>query len=105
MKIITSQSFRDDEIVERKKQELIESGTKEVILPVVNIYMDDLYILVDGHHTFTAARELGLKISFEEVEDETTYYQDVEDRNTDAILEAHYMDSDYRYLKDDTLVF
>lgn len=105
MRIITSQMFRDDAIIEKKKNELISYGATSVTLPVVPVYIDDLYILVDGHHTYSAAKELGIDVIFDVVDDEKSYYKDLEDENSEGILDAHYMDGDWRYLDTNKLVF
>ena len=106
MTIISSQKYRDYEIVEAKKEMLEASNTEFVIIPVVNAHGkdfddNDLYIIVDHHHTMTAAHELGIEIRFEEVEDTISYYQDIENDNMDGILEAHKMDSSYYYIDAD----
>ena len=106
MTIISSQRFRDDEIIEQKIEELKENGTTKVTAPVIRSYMkddngNDLYILVDKHHTISAAIALGIEIEFEEVDDDISYYQDIEDQNGEAICEAHWMDSNWYYIDTD----
>lgn len=104
MTVISSQKFRNWETVEEKK-ELLE-GVDKVEVPVVNAHVkdfdgNDLYIMVDKHHTLSAAIELGIEIKFYEVEDEVAYHQDIEDENGEAILEAHRADSDWYYIDTD----
>ena len=104
MTVISSQRFRDEEIVENKVEELKNSNTTTITIPVVNAYIqdlegNDLYIMIDNHHTFEAAKTLGIEIEFKEVEDETSYYKDIEDKNGEAICEAHYMDSNWYYIQ------
>lgn len=101
MTIISAQRFRDWNIIVEKMEQLEASGTTSVTIPVVNTYMDDMYIVVDGHHTMTAANEIGIEIIFEEVEDEISYYEDIENHNSGAILEAHRMDGGYYYVDAD----
>ena len=101
MIIVSSQKFRDEDIVNEKIEQLKADGVTFVIIPVVNTFMDDMYIVVDKHHTMTAAYKLGLEIRFEEVEDELSYYADIENKNSDGIFEAHYMDSPYYYIDSD----
>lgn len=103
MTIISSQRFRSEEIVEQKIKELNESGTTKVIAPVVRAFIQDsdgneLYILVDKHHTISAAIALGIVVEFEEVEDDLSYYKDIEEQNGEAICEAHWMDSNWYYI-------
>lgn len=101
MTIISSQKFRDEDIINNKMDILIADGAEYVTIPVVNCFMDDMYIVVDGHHTMTAAHRLGLEIRFEETTDELSYYADIENEDTDAILEAHKMDSPYYEIDED----
>lgn len=103
MTVISSQRFRDDDIIEEKMEELQSAGTTKVIAPVVKAYMqddegNDLYILTDKHHTISAAIALGIDVEFEEVEDDLSYYKDIEEQNGEAICEAHYMDSNWYYI-------
>ena len=94
MKVITSQSYIDDEIVERKMSEL--SGKNSVSLTVWTTGLkddeaDELCVLADGHHTYEAAMELGLEIQFEECEHP-------EGLMGEDLLQAAWMDGDYHYL-------
>lgn len=103
MTVISSQRFRDEEIIESKKEMLIASNTKKVEIPVVNAFFKDLdnnelFIMIDKHHTLTAALELGLDVEFVEVEDEVSYYRDIEEQNGEAILEANYHDGAWYYI-------
>lgn len=94
MKVITSQSYINNEIVEQKIAEI--AGIEFVELPVWITDLqddegDDLCILADGHHTYEAATELGLEVRFIE--------QDHPEGLTgEALLEAAWMDGDYHYL-------
>lgn len=106
MTIISSQRYRDDEIIEQKIEELEAAGIKKITAPVVKAYMkdldgNDLYILTDKHHTISAAIALGIAIEFEEVEDELSYYADIENQNGEGICEAHWMDSNWYYIDTD----
>lgn len=106
MTVISSQRFRDEEIVERKIEELKDSNTTIIKVPVVNAYIqdlegNDLYIMIDHHHTHEAAKTLGIEIEFEEVPDETSYCKDIEDKNGEAICAAHFMDSNWYYINHD----
>lgn len=106
MTIISSQRFRDNDIVTEKMEQIEADNAKYVVVPVVNAHgkdfdENDLYIVVDHHHLMTAAQKLGIEIRYEEVEDDLSYYQDIEDGNMDGILEAHKMDSTYYYVDAD----
>lgn len=101
MTIISSQRFRDWNIIAEKMEQLEAEGAEFVTVPVVNAFMDDMFIVVDHHHLMTAARELDIEIRFEEVTDEMSYYKDIEDHNTDGILDAHRMDGTYYYVDAD----
>lgn len=103
MTIMSSQKYRDDDIIEEKIEELTAANATSVEIPVVNAYMkdlddNDLYIVVDHHHTLSAAIALGIEINFVEVEDEATYYEDLENQNGEAVCESHYMDSPWYYI-------
>lgn len=103
MTVISSQRFRDDDIIEEKMEELQRTGTTKVTAPVVRAFMQDLdgnelYILVDKHHTISAAIALGIEVEFEEVEDDMSYWQDIEEQNGEAICKAHWMDSNWYYI-------
>ncbi len=103
MTVISSQRFRSDEIVEEKIENLISSEETTVVVPVVRAYTKDLegnelYIMVDKHHTLEAARELELNVEFKEIEDDLAYYKDIEEQNGEAICEAHWMDSNWYYI-------
>lgn len=101
MTVISSQRYRDEDII-NEKLDMIENA-EYVEIPVVNAYLqddksNDLYIIVDKHHTLDAARELGKEVRFVEVEDELSYYEDIENHNGEAICEAHWMDSNWYYI-------
>lgn len=103
MTIISSQRFRDPEIVEAKKEMLISVNAKSIEVPVIRAYYQDLdenelYIMVDRHHTLSAAQELGLEINFVEVEDEVSYYADIEEHNGENILAANYEGEAWYYI-------
>lgn len=82
--VMSSQRFLNDETVEDKKEEIIAEGIKEIICPITKAYVQDLegndmYILTDKHHTLAAARELGVPVKFEEVENDFTTSTNGED--------------------------
>lgn len=67
MVIISSQRYVDQEVVEEKMRQL--QGASRVELPVVYAGKygdDDVYVLVDGHHTLAAARALGVEVTYAE---------------------------------------
>lgn len=94
MKVITSQGYINEDIVESKKEML--SGETSIELVVWTTGMQDdngeaLCVLSDGHHTYEAAVELGVDVIFTETEHP-------EGLTGEALLEATWMDSDYHYL-------
>lgn len=94
MKIISSQRYIDYNIVDRKIEEIKDETT--VYLPIIDAEMtddegNDLYVLIDGHHTKEAAEELGINIEYEEIEN---YF----DLTGDNLLMACYMDSNWYYI-------
>lgn len=94
MRVITSQSYIESEIVEEKIEQL--RGKSQIVLSVWTTEMqddngEDLCILADGHHTYEAAKELGIDIIFNEA-------SHPEGLVGERLLEAAWMDSDYHYL-------
>lgn len=101
MKVITSQSYINWDIVDAKLNKL--AGSEYVELPVWTTGLqdddgEDLCILADGHHTYKAAKELGIEIRFDEMEHP-------EGLTGEALLDAAWMDSDYHYLGTETIVW
>ena len=101
MRVITSQSYRDYDIIAEKIEQL--KGATKITLTVWETEMknelgQDLYILADGHHTYEAAKELGLNIEFE-IEKHPEGLVDEE------LLEVAWMDGDYRYLDNNDTVW
>jgi hypothetical protein len=107
MVVISSQRYRNDEIIEEKIEELKANEVTIVTIPVVDACIsdedgEDLYIIVDKHHTLEAAKELGLEIEFCEIPDEQSHYEDIENKNGEAILSTYYNDSEYYYIHHNT---
>lgn len=89
MTIISSQHFIDWEIVESKMESLKDA--KSVIIPcwsIGEIDGEEYAIMYDGHHTITAARELGLEIDFD-IEEEP------EGLTGETAMEARWIDGDW----------
>ena len=103
MKVISSQRYTDWNIVNEKINQMEEDETKVLTLPVIDSGMtnedgEELYILIDGHHRKEAAEELGIKVEYEEVENE--YNCTGED-----LLKSNYMDSDWYYVENGAYVW
>ena len=99
MKIISSQGYINDKIVEEKIQNLQKNEVSAVEIPCEEIGSldgEEYAIQIDGHHTLAAARELGLEIKFviSGKVDDYEQYDNTEDR-----LTAHYADSDWYYVE------
>lgn len=105
MRVMSSQRYLDDEKVEEKIQQFIESGAKKLVIPVINAFVkdldgEDMYIMIDCHHRFEAAKILGnIDIEYVEVEDDMTYYRDIENQNGEAVCETWRMDSSWFYVE------
>lgn len=94
MKVITSQSYINEDIVKEKKAMLEGIESIELVVWTTGIQDfngEDVFILADGHHTYTAAVELGIDVNF--VEEEHP-----EGVTGEALLDIAWMDSDYCYL-------
>ncbi len=101
MRVITSQHYRDEDIVQSKIEQL-QNETK-VTLTVWETEMkneqgQELYILADGHHTYEAAVRLGLDIDFK-------IEKHPEGLVGEELLEVAWVDGDYRYLDDNSTVW
>ena len=101
MTIISSQRFRNPEIIQDKIEKLIESKAKYVEIPVINAHYkdledNDLYIIIDKHHTLCAAFELGLEIRYVEAEDPFG-----DSKNGEKILANNRIDNNYYYIDTD----
>ena len=83
--IISSQRYIDYKKVDEKIEEL--TGLKEITLIAWKVNEDDA-VLSDGHHTYEAAKELGITVNFEIV-------NHPENLTGDDLLEAAWMDSDW----------
>ena len=91
MTIISSQHYIDWEIVDKKVDELKNSGAHKIIVPcsyVGEIEGVEYAMQNDRHHTMQAAKMLNLEIEFD-VSD------DFEGLSGETLLEARYMDGDW----------
>jgi uncharacterized protein (DUF1015 family) len=62
MIIVSTQKYRNPEIIEAKKKEL--TGKSFITLPVYAIGNTGFYALADGHHRYEAAKQLGIEIKY-----------------------------------------
>ena len=84
---ISSQRYRNENIVNKKKQ----AGDFNVYYVQID---DDLRVVVDGHHSHEAAKECGVEPTY--IESELKYYkQDLIEYGFDGFLEMHHIDSAY----------
>lgn len=101
MTIISSQRFRDYSIIEEKTEYLQENGITQITVPVCKAFYadlegNDLYIMIDNHHTYEAAKELGIKVEFEVVDNPYTNSENGED-----VLRECRIDSAWYYIQAD----
>ena len=83
--IISSQHYIDYNIVDQKIEEI--GGSEEITLVAWKV--DENYaVLSDGHHTYTAAKELEIKVNFEIV----SHPEGIEGED---LLEQAWMDGDW----------
>ena len=102
--IISSQRYLDYGRVDSKIEEI--SGRDSVTLRIVlagEIDGEAAYVLIDGHHTGEAARELGIEINFEEVSRNDAGYD--ERWTMGEMLENLWIDSDWYNYETGELVF
>jgi hypothetical protein len=94
MRVISSQRYRDESIVEDKREALACSDATTVTLPVLPVGAEhpDLYILMDGHHTHSAAVALGLAIAYRVLERSE---HDLAGLSGEALLQAAHLGDDY----------
>lgn len=89
MTIISSQHHIDWEIVEEKMEALKDA--KSVVIPCWNIGEidgEEYAIMADGHHTMSAARELGIEIIFD-------IGEEPDGLTGETALEVHWNDGDW----------
>ena len=93
MKIISSQRYINEEILEEKLSELELGTATSIDIPVSYIVIDnnDYAIIRDGHHRLEAAKILGLKIVYTEYKDNNWDSS----WTIDDVLENLYIDSDW----------
>lgn len=87
--IISSQKFIDEEIV----QEKLEAEDFTVTLATIEANGETYQILIDGHHSFEAAKRAGVKPIYQEAE--YNYQAEVDYLGFDRFLEAHWVDSEW----------
>lgn len=101
MKVITSQGYRACEIVEAKKDVLAGRTSIDLVVwetGLQDLDGEDVCILSDGHHTYEAAQELGLKINY-------IVENHPEGLTGEDLLDVAWMDEDYHYLESGLLVW
>jgi hypothetical protein len=101
--LITSQSYIDEQIVASK----IEAGDFEVLVsPAFEIDGRMIRVILDGHHSFEAARRAGIEA---EITEQTARDDDrvalIEAGQIETFLEVAYMDSEYRFAETGAYVF
>ena len=87
--IISSQRYRNPEIVEAKRQ----SGDYEVSLVSIEIDGVEYDVVVDGHHSLSAAITDGVEPDWTYVGGELQ--AEADNMSAEDFLAAHYNDSDY----------
>lgn len=101
MTIISSQRFRDFSIIEEKVEYLRLNGISKITVPVCKAFYtdlegNDLYIMIDKHHLYEAAKEIGVEIEFEVVNNPYTNSTNGED-----VLAECRIDSNWYYIQAD----
>lgn len=95
MKVVSSQDYIDWDIVEEKKAEMIADKTDKVVLPcweIGEVEGVEMAILADGHHRYQAAKELGIDVEFD-------FIDEPEGLTGEEALDAHYNNCDWYYVE------
>lgn len=93
-KIISSQEFRDWAIVEAKQ------AAKDYVVTLslpIEINGEAYRVVIDGHHSLTAAIEDGVTPEYVDADDQTAgeHAYILENEGAEALLNHLYIDSDY----------
>ena len=97
--LITSQGYRDPEIVAKHSA---NRNYSVLISPALTIDGDTYYVLLDGHHRFTAAMDDGVEPVYTIA---TEQDHDAVGLDAETFLEVVYMDTDYYYAATDKPVW
>lgn len=92
MKTVSSQRHLDFDIVEEKKA---NKDYTVHVTPVFSVDGEEFRAIVDGHHSFAAAMDMGEDVNFVEVTASEDDRVSLLDNNVDDYLEAAYMDSEW----------
>ena len=93
MKTISSQAYRDDEIVAEK---LANEDFTVYVTPVFVIDVEEYRVVTDGHHSLEAARLAGVDPVFvEQSIRENDNIAMLENGQIDMFLEHAYVDTDW----------
>ena len=93
MKTISSQAYRDDEIVAEK---LANEDFTVYVTPVFVIDGEEYRVVTDGHHSFEAAKLAGVDPVFvEQSISENDNIAMLENGQIDMFLEHAYVDTDW----------
>ena len=92
MTLITSQRFLDETIVEEKQS----TGDYEVMIsPEFEIDGEKFAVILDGHHSYEAAKRDGFDPDFFQATLQDSDNIALIDEDVELFLEAVYIDSDY----------
>jgi hypothetical protein len=76
MKIITTQKYRNWELVEQKRQQMEKDHIQSITLEVYQMDIEDYFVLPDNHHTYEAAKQLNLTINYKILNEDNPVYKD-----------------------------
>jgi len=102
--IISSQRYIDQSIVDDKIESL--TGQTKIALPIMyagDYDGDSVYVLLNGHHTAAAARELGIEIEY--VPQERREWNWDPEWSIEDALENNWIDSDWYNFETGELAF
>ena len=93
MKTISSQSYRDDDIIAEK---LANEDFTVYVTPVFEIDGEEFRVITDGHHSYEAAKLAGVEPEYVEQDiQDNDNIQMLIDGNVEMFLEHAYVDTDW----------
>ena len=94
--LISSQKYLDDDVVAQK---LLNNDFEVSVSPVFEVDGEKMSVVLDGHHSFAAAKKKGVDPILQIADDSILDYVDDLKDDIDMFLEKAYIDSEYYYIE------